>query len=283
VVDEAWYFMQHGDTAAFLHSIAKRARKYYLGLTTITQDVEDFMHSDYGRAIVTNASIQLLLKQASAAIPVLAQTFYLSEGEQRLLMAADIGEGLFFAGQNHVAIRVIASPEEHVVITTDPRELEQMEAARRQQEMVLQQTTTALHQMQYQDNQPTEGSTAGAATASGMIGSATVPASVVAAGAVAGSAPEQLQGTPIPQQAPPAQYVPPNVPSESAATAPAPQPMAPTMAPVQPTAPGEVPDQGADLGVTLGSPTPTLVQPPTGMTPPTPPQPGTHAGLPPQA
>jgi conjugal transfer ATP-binding protein TraC len=154
VVDEAWYFMQHGDTGAFLHSIAKRARKYYLGLTTITQDVEDFMRNDYGRAIVTNASIQLLLKQSSAAIPVLAQTFYLSEGEQRLLMAADVGEGLFFAGQNHVAIRVIASPEEHVVITTDPAEIEQMEAARRQQEMVLQQTTSALNQMQQQPTMP---------------------------------------------------------------------------------------------------------------------------------
>lgn len=150
VVDEAWYFMQHTDTAAFLHSMAKRARKYYLGVTTITQDVEDFMRNEYGRAIVTNSSIQLLLKQSSAAIPILAETFYLSEGEQRLLMAADVGEGLFFAGQNHVAIRVIASPEEHVVITTNPEELEQIEAARQQQQQMLNQTTQAISQMKQQ-------------------------------------------------------------------------------------------------------------------------------------
>lgn len=146
IVDEAWYFMQHQDTAAFMHSMAKRARKYYLGMTTITQDVEDFMKNDYGKAIVTNASVQLLLKQSSAAIPVLADTFYLSEGEQRLLMAADIGEGLFFAGQNHVAIRVIASPEEHVVITTNPEELDAIAAARKQQELAVQQTTAAIQQ-----------------------------------------------------------------------------------------------------------------------------------------
>lgn len=154
VVDEAWYFMQHKDTAAFLHSLAKRARKYYLGITTITQDVEDFMHNEYGRAIVTNASIQLLMKQASAAIPILAETFYLSEGEQRLLMAADVGEGLFFAGQNHVAIRVIAAPEEHVVITTNPQELEEIQAARAAQEQTVAQTTQALRQMHEPEPQP---------------------------------------------------------------------------------------------------------------------------------
>jgi type IV secretory pathway VirB4 component len=149
IVDEAWYFMKYKDTASFLHSIAKRARKYYLGVTTITQDVEDFMHNDYGKAIVTNASIQLLLKQSSAAIPILTETFYLSEGEQRLLMAADVGEGLFFAGQNHVAIRVMAAPEEHVLITTNPEELAQIRSAQAQQvlqEQNLQQTTQAVQQ-----------------------------------------------------------------------------------------------------------------------------------------
>lgn len=146
IVDEAWYFMKHQDTASFMHSIAKRARKYYLGVTTITQDVEDFMHSDYGKAIVTNASMQLLLKQSSAAIPVLADTFYLSEGEQRLLMAADVGEGLFFAGQNHVAMRIMASPEEHVVITTNPQELEQINKAKQEQQQSIQRTTQALKQ-----------------------------------------------------------------------------------------------------------------------------------------
>ncbi len=156
IVDEAWYFMKHADTAAFLHSMAKRARKYYLGVTTITQDVEDFMRNDYGRAIVTNSSIQLLLKQSSAAVPILAQTFYLSEGEQRLLMAADVGEGLFFAGQNHVAIRVIASPEEHVVITTNPAEMEQIQAARQQQELMINQTTQAIQQLSQGQTQAAE-------------------------------------------------------------------------------------------------------------------------------
>jgi conjugal transfer ATP-binding protein TraC len=154
IVDEAWYFMKHQDTASFLHSMAKRARKYYLGVTTITQDVEDFMHSDYGRAIVTNASIQLLLKQSSAAIPILADTFYLSEGEQRLLMAADVGEGLFFAGQNHVAMRVIASPEEHVVITTNPEELAEIQKAKAAQAANLAQTTQAMQQLSQAQTAP---------------------------------------------------------------------------------------------------------------------------------
>ena len=123
VIDEAWYFMKHQDSASFIHGMVKRARKYYLGITTITQDVEDFVHNDYGRAIVTNASIQFLMKQSTAAIPVLSETFFLSEGERQLLMAADVGEGIFFAGSNHVALRVVASPDEHAIITTNPEEL----------------------------------------------------------------------------------------------------------------------------------------------------------------
>jgi len=129
VVDEAWYLMKYPDSANFLYSIAKRARKYYLGLTTITQDVEDFFASDYGKAIITNSSIQILLKQHPAAIDKVSQTFYLSEGEKHLLLSADIGEGLFFAGQNHVAIQVVASPEEHQLVTTKPGELLQMRRA----------------------------------------------------------------------------------------------------------------------------------------------------------
>lgn len=123
IVDEAWYFMKHGDSASFLHSMAKRARKYYLGITTITQDVEDFLSSEWGKAIVTNSSIQLLMKQSSAAIPRLGEVFFLSEGEKRLLLSADVGEGLFFAGQNHVAIRVIASDQEYALITTNPQDI----------------------------------------------------------------------------------------------------------------------------------------------------------------
>jgi len=132
IVDEAWYLMKYGDSAAFLYSIAKRARKYWLGLTSITQDVEDFLVSDYGKAIITNSSIQILMKQSPAAVDKIAQTFYLSEGEKHLLLAADIGEGLFFAGANHVAIKVIASPEEHQLITTKPEELVRIKEAKEQ-------------------------------------------------------------------------------------------------------------------------------------------------------
>lgn len=123
VVDEAWYLMQYPDSASFLYGIAKRARKYYLGVTTITQDVEDFLRTDQGKAIVTNSSIQLLMKQSTAAIDAIANTFYLSQGERRLLLSADVGEGLFFAGQNHVAMRIVASQEEHQLITSNPQEL----------------------------------------------------------------------------------------------------------------------------------------------------------------
>jgi conjugal transfer ATP-binding protein TraC len=123
VIDEAWYFMMHQDSSAFVYSMVKRARKYYLGITTITQDVEDFLRNDYGRAIVSNSSIQFLMKQSTSSIPLLAQTFYLSEGERQLLVASDVGEGIFFAGQNHVALRVIASDKEHQAITTDPEEI----------------------------------------------------------------------------------------------------------------------------------------------------------------
>jgi type IV secretory pathway VirB4 component len=126
IIEEAWYLMQNKDSAQFLYGIAKRARKYYLGLTTITQDVDDFLKSEYGNAVVSNSSIQILLKQHPAAIDRVAEVFYLSEGEKRLLLAADRGEGLFFAGANHVAIRVVASDEEHKLITTDPEELLKM-------------------------------------------------------------------------------------------------------------------------------------------------------------
>ncbi len=139
VVDEAWYFMKNRDSASFLYSMAKRARKYFLGVTTISQDVEDFLANDYGKAIVSNSSIQFLMKQSSVSLPVLVDTFHLSQGEQQLLTAADVGEGVFFAGQNHVALRVIASPEEHEVITTNPAEV-----LRRQQEEAAKAAKNAL-------------------------------------------------------------------------------------------------------------------------------------------
>ncbi|MBN1162895.1 DUF87 domain-containing protein [Patescibacteria group bacterium] len=123
IVEEAWYLMENEDSARFIYGIAKRARKYYLGLTTISQDVDDFLGSEYGKAIVTNSSIQMLFKQHPAAIERVAETFYLSEGEKRLLLAANVGEGLFFAGTNHVAIKIKASEAEHNLITTNPEEL----------------------------------------------------------------------------------------------------------------------------------------------------------------
>jgi len=123
IVDEAWYLMKYPDSANFIHSIAKRARKYYLGLSTISQNVEDFLSTDLGKAIITNSSIQILMKQHPAAIDRVAEVFYLSEGERQLLLSADIGEGLFFAGRNHVAFRVISSPDEHNLVTSSPKEI----------------------------------------------------------------------------------------------------------------------------------------------------------------
>ncbi len=125
IVDEAWYLMKHPDSATFLYGIAKRARKYYLGVTTITQDVEDFMTTDYGKAIITNSSLQILLKQSTAAIDKLTQVFYLSGGEKHFLLSAGVGEGLFFAGSSHAAIQVIASQEEYQLATTKPQDIAQ--------------------------------------------------------------------------------------------------------------------------------------------------------------
>lgn len=123
ILDEGWYMMKYQDSASFVYSIAKRARKYYLGLTTATQDVEDFLKTEYGKAVLTNSSIQILLKQGTAEVDLVGQTFYLSEGERELLLSADIGEGLFFAGQNHVAMKVLGAPFEHEIITSNPAEL----------------------------------------------------------------------------------------------------------------------------------------------------------------
>lgn len=123
IVDEAWSLMQHEDSARFLYGLVKRARKYYLGITTITQDVEDFLKSSYGKPIITNSSMQLLLKQAPSAIEPLSQVFNLTEGEKYMLLNSSIGQGLFFAGLKHVAIQIIASYSEDKIITTNPEEL----------------------------------------------------------------------------------------------------------------------------------------------------------------
>jgi type IV secretory pathway VirB4 component len=132
VLDEAWILMQHEDSARFVFGIAKRARKYYLGLTTITQDVADFMTSSYGKPIVTNSSIQLLLKQSPAAVDVIADTFFLTEGEKYLLLESDVGEGIFFAGLRHAAIKIYASYVEDQIITTDPKQLIEIEQSKQE-------------------------------------------------------------------------------------------------------------------------------------------------------
>jgi len=135
VIDEAWWMMKTEDGASFLFGICKRARKYWLGVTTITQDVSDFMRSDYGKPIITNSSIQLLLKQSPATIDLIQQTFTLTDQEKFLLLETPVGEGIFFAGQKHVAIRVVASYTEDQIITTSPEEVVKIKAAKESQQL----------------------------------------------------------------------------------------------------------------------------------------------------
>ncbi len=136
VVDEAWWMMKSEDTASFLYSIAKRGRKYYLGLMTITQDVGDFLKSPYGLPIVTNSSIQLLLKQSPSSIDVLQKTFNLTDEEKYLLLESGVGEGIFFAGLKHVAIKIIASYTEDQIITSDPSQVLAIQKAKKDLEEV---------------------------------------------------------------------------------------------------------------------------------------------------
>ena len=132
VIDEAWWLMQHEDSAKFIFALVKRCRKYYLGVTTITQDVNDFLTSPYGQAIVTNSSLQLLLKQSPASIDLIQKTFVLTEGEKYLLLECGVGEGIFFAGKRHAAIKVVASYTEDQLITSDPRQLLEIEEAKKE-------------------------------------------------------------------------------------------------------------------------------------------------------
>ena len=131
VVDEAWWLMQSEDGASFLFGLIKRGRKYWLGVTTITPDIEDFMKSPYGKAIITNSSLQLLLKQSPAEVDILQKTFDLTEQEKMLLLEASVGEGLFFAGKKHVYISIKASYTEDQIITTNPGEVEKIKEAKR--------------------------------------------------------------------------------------------------------------------------------------------------------
>ena len=131
VIDEAWWMMKNQDGAAFLYSMVKRARKYYLGVTTVTQDISDFLNSPYGKPILTNSALKLLMKQSPAAIDELQKTFYLTDEEKFLLLESNVGEGIFFAGLKRAAIKVIASYSEDQVITSDPEQLLQIKAAKK--------------------------------------------------------------------------------------------------------------------------------------------------------
>lgn len=130
VVDEAWVLMKYADGASFLAGIAKRARKYYLGLTIINQDIPEFLNSDYGKPILNNSAIQILLRQSPSAIDIITKTFNLTDEEKYLLLEAKVGEGLFFAGLQHVAIHILASYSEDQIITSDPRQLLEIERAK---------------------------------------------------------------------------------------------------------------------------------------------------------
>ena len=130
IVDEAWWMMKYESGASFLHGIAKRCRKYWLGLTTITQDIPDFMNSPYGKPIISNSSIQLLFKQSPATIEVVQKTFNLTDEEKYLLLQADVGEGIFFAGLKHAAIKVVASYTEDQIVTSSPEQILQIQKAK---------------------------------------------------------------------------------------------------------------------------------------------------------
>ncbi len=132
IIDEAWWLMTHEDSARFIYALVKRCRKYYLGITTITQDVNDFLRSQYGQAIVTNSALQLLLRQSPASIDMIQKTFMLTEGEKYLLLEGAVGEGIFFAGLKHAAIKVVASYTEDQLITSDPRQLLEIEKAKKE-------------------------------------------------------------------------------------------------------------------------------------------------------
>lgn len=132
VIDEAWWLMQNEDSAKFIFALVKRCRKYFLGVTTITQDVNDFLQSPYGRAIVTNSSLQILLKQSSASIDTISKIFMLTEGEKYLLLEGNVGEGIFFAGERHAAIKVVASQTEDQIVTSDPRQLLEIEESKKE-------------------------------------------------------------------------------------------------------------------------------------------------------
>ncbi len=132
IIDEAWWLMLHEDSAKFMYALVKRCRKYYLGVTTITQDVNDFLRSPYGQAIVNNSAMQLLLRQSPSAVDMIQKTFMLTEGEKYLLLDSGVGQGIFFAGNRHAAIQVVASYTEDQLVTSNPQQLLEIERAKKE-------------------------------------------------------------------------------------------------------------------------------------------------------
>lgn len=132
IIDEAWWLMQNEDSARFIYALVKRCRKYYLGVTTITQDVNDFLKSQYGQAIVTNSALQLLMKQSPSAVDLIQKVFLLTDSEKYLLLESGVGEGIFFAGSKHAAIKVVASYTEDQIVTTNPEQLLEIEKAKKE-------------------------------------------------------------------------------------------------------------------------------------------------------
>ena len=137
IIDEAWWLMQHEDSAKFIFALVKRCRKYYLGVTTITQDVNDFLTSPYGQAILNNTALYLLMKQSPSAVDLVAETFKLTQGEKYLLLESAVGEGIFFAGAKHAAIKIVASYTEDQIITSDPRQILEIEESKKEFEKSL--------------------------------------------------------------------------------------------------------------------------------------------------
>ncbi len=253
VVDEAWYLMKHPDSASFLQGIAKRARKYFLGVTTLTQDIEDFLNNDYGKSILSNSSIQILLKQNSSEVETLAKALFLSEGEKQFLVTAQVGEGLLFAGQNHITAQFIASSAEYELITSKP------------QDIIKQGEDQAGITAQAAAEQA-----AGQTPAPAPIPSGTsVPAADTEIKIVDSAPPIPTPATPAPQN----QTVPPQASPATQQTVPIQAPVAPAPQPAQtvpatpkattPIAPHEIPN----------SPDPTTPASPAAPTPPQQPNP----------
>ncbi|MBI2473207.1 DUF87 domain-containing protein [Candidatus Uhrbacteria bacterium] len=165
VVDEAWWLMQNEDSAKFIFALVKRARKYYLGVTTITQDVNDFLRSAYGQAIVTNSAMQILLKQSPSSADAIQTTFHLTDGEKYLLLESGVGEGIFFAGSKHAAIKIVASYTEDQIVTTNPQQLLEMEAMKKEFAQKQRQAEQSAATVPSSDTVPTSSSAPGGAPA----------------------------------------------------------------------------------------------------------------------